>query len=410
MGGIIRSVERQTFLPSPGAGVGVLACTNYTEAAGERLESVHTHISRSDTADVSYVRFSEDNGRTWGQPRERPTRFDHPDGVGRRHRMGGYVDPATGRYLRLWIEGVLPTDHPKEGMRQWRVHHAISEDGGRSETFSGPVVHEGDEFDARHPLPGVTVGRNCVMLGDLTQRPITRADGAILVPVHSSPVGPDGDYANLGGGLTYTDCLVLIGRWRPDGRLAWTCSRRVVGEPARTTRGLIEPTLGELADGRLLMVMRGSNAPGNELPGTKWAARSDDGGQTWDEPRPWTYDDGEAFFSPSACSQLVPLPAGRLLWVGNICGRNPQGNSPRYPLVVGEVDRRTGLLRRASVGVVDDRAADESPRLTLSNFAVRPDRADGSLVLHMTRLFAGARDHDPPDFTADAMVYRIVVD
>ena len=334
----------------------------YTTADGLELVSVHSHTSRSDTVEVAYVRRSEDNGRSWGEAEEWPMRFEDRDGMGRRHVRGGYVDPRTGRYLQVWTEGVLPTDDPLEGMRQWKLHYAVSEDGGRTRVVAEQIICAGQEFDAVHPLPGVTIGTNCVMIGDLGQLPLTRSDGAILMPVQSTPIGPDGKYYNPGAGYTYTDCLLLVGHWSEDGRLCWSCSERVCGDPERTTRGLVEPTIAELADGRLMMVMRGSNDAHNELPSHKWRALSADGGQNWGAVEPWTYSDGEAFFSPSACSQLIPWVDGRLLWAGNICAANPSGNRPRYPLVVGEVDRENGLLIRESMQAVDDEM------LTLSNF------------------------------------------
>ena len=52
--------------------------------------------------------------------------------------------------------------------------------------------------------------------------------------------------------------------WQPDGTMAWTASERIVADPAQTTRGVLEPTIAFLADGRLMMVMRGSNAKRHE--------------------------------------------------------------------------------------------------------------------------------------------------
>lgn len=401
-------VSREVFVPSPGAGVGVLAGSYYTTVDGARLVSVHKHMSRSDTCDVAYLRTSEDNGRSWSGAQAWPTRFDHPEGTGRRHPRGGYVDPVTGRYVTVWTEGVLPTDSPLEGMRRWVLHYSVSCDGGATQVVNEQVICEDDGCDARHPLPDVTTGCNCVMIGDLGQRPITRPDGVILVPVQSSPTGPDGDYANPGAGLTYTDAMVLMGRWREDGGLAWTCSERIEGDPERTTRGMVEPTLGRLNGDRLLVVMRGSNDRRPELPAHKWFAISDDGGMTWSRPEPWTWDEGAAFFSPSSCSQLVEHSDGRLFWMGNICPDNARGNSPRYPIVLGEVDRDSGLLVRDSISIVDDRRPGESEHLTLSNFLVREDRETGQLLLHLSRLFAHDDRHSgKPDFTADAMLVRI---
>jgi len=96
--------------------------------------------------------------------------------------------------------------------------------------------------------------------------------------------------------------------------------------------------------------------------------------------------------------------------MGNICKDNPKGNSPRYPLMLGEVDRHTGCLIRDSLAVIDDIQPSESPKLTLSNFLVREERGSGDLLLHLTRLFANdfgqTKGHD---WTADAWVYRITV-
>jgi hypothetical protein len=184
----------------------------------------------------------------------------------------------------------------------------------------------------------------------------------------------------------------------------------VAGDPRLSTRGFFEPTLGELADGAILMVMRGSNDKSPELPGYKWFSRSVDGGQNWSEPRPWTYQDGEAFFSPSSCSQLIPYSDGRLFWAGNICRENPRGNAPRYPFILAEVDLESGLVIKDSVTVIDELREGESPYLTLSNFLVREDRPTGDLLLHMTRLFAhDFRENQQVNWTADALLTRIKI-
>ncbi len=260
-------ISHGVFVPSPRPNVGVMGGSYYTGATGLDLVSVHSHTSRSDTVDVAYVRRSPDNGRTWSEVVAWPMSFDHSDGTGRRHVRGGYVDPQSGRYIQVWTEGVLPNDDPLEGMRQWKLHYSVSQDGGATQLVDEQIVHTGEGYDEVHHLPGVTVGRNCAMIGDLGEVPLTRSDGVILVPVQSSPTGADGMYENPGAGFTYTDCLLLMGTWRGDGGLDWTCSERVVGDPQRSTRGLIEPTIAELADGRILMVMRGSNDARLELPG-----------------------------------------------------------------------------------------------------------------------------------------------
>ena len=406
--GKARVLSKDVFIASPKKGTAIFGASYYTKLDSSDLMSVHRHTSRSDTVDVAYIRLSDDNGQSWSETTEWATKFDHPNGTGRRHPRGGYVDPNNGKYLTVWTEGILPTDDPLEGLKQWTLHYSVSEDGGRTRAISEQIIHAGDAYDATNHMPGITVGKNCLMIGDLGQRPLTRSDGVIMLPVQSSPVGPDGEYFNPGAGYTYTDCMMLFGTWKSDGHLSWTASERLEGDPNRTTRGLVEPTIAELTDGSILMVMRGSNDVRREWPGYKWYSKSYDGGMTWTKAEPWTYSNGTPFYSPSATSQLIPHSDGRLLWMGNISEENSKGNSPRYPIVIGEVDLKTGLLIRDSVANIDDRQSNESPYLTLSNFYAREERGSGHLLLHMTRLFAqNFREDGNTDWTADSLLYRI---
>lgn len=403
-------IRREVFLASPKPGTAVLANTYYTRPTGTELISMHELMSRSDTTDVAFFRYSTDNGRTWTAGEEIRTEERRPQGKLRRMLRGACVDPHTGRFLRFRIEGVLPTDDPLEGMKQWVVFYSASVDGGRTWYLDEQIIHRGAEFSPTHPLPGVQTGRTCFMIGDTASVPLILDDGAILLPVIITPAGPDGNYSNPGGGYTYTDAAVLHGRWAADGRhLEWELSELIKADPKLSTRGMDEPTLARLADGRLLMVLRGSNDKKPELPGRRWVAYSRDRGRTWTKPAPWTYDGGGDFFSPASCSQLLAHSSGRIFWLGNITNENPAGNRPRFPFVVGEVDRATGLLRRESVRVVDDRGPGDSPDLSLSNFSAHEDRTNGEIILHLSRLFQQSKG-DVRDWTSDAYVYHIPVD
>jgi len=402
-------IRRERFVASPKPGVAVLASAYYTRPTGLDLISMHQWMSRSDTTDVAFIRISPDHGATWSAPEEVRTEERRPDGTLRRMLRGGCVDAYTGVFLRFRIEGVLPTDDPLEGLRRWTVHYSGSRDGGRTWFVDEQIIHRGPGYTAVRPLPGVEIGKTCYMIGDTASVPLFLADGTLLLPIILTPAGPDGNYVNPGGGYTYTDAAVLLGRWTADrSRLEWEISERVRGDPARSTRGMDEPTLAALADGRLLMVLRGSNDRKPDLPGHRWAAYSSDHGRSWTTPAPWTYTDGTTFHSPSSCSQLLTHSSGRIFWLGNLTPENPRGNRPRYPFVVGEVDRGSGRLMERTVRVVDDRRPDDSPDLALSNFSAREDRATGEIVLHLTRLFA--RSHgETRDWTADAEIYRIAV-
>lgn len=393
-------IRREVFRASPREGVAIMAYAFYTSKRGGHMISLEERWTRSDTIDVAYVRRSSDHGRSWSHPLEMRTGERHPEGMLRRHPRAGFVD-SRGRYIEFWVEGILPTDNPIEGLRAWNIFYRVSRDGSRTFGPSRQIVHSGSGFDARHPLPGVWTGKNCVMLGDMPCTPLEAADGTVLLPVQISPLAPDGTLDNPGGGYTYTDCAVLRGRWIGN-ELEWEMSDSVKGDPARSTRGMDEGTLGFLNGSRLLMVMRGSNQGNPDLPGYRWFSLSSDGGRRWTAPEPWSYTDGQPFFSPGSCSQLVDHSSGRLLWLGNITGSNPRGNRPRYPFVIGEVNPSSGLLKRENVTTIDTLQPGEDPILSLSNFFAREDRVTGGLAVHMTRLFAGSGP-----WSGDSNVYHL---
>ena len=395
-------IRRELFAAAPARGVAVMAYAFYTRPDGGEMISIEERWSRSDTVDVAFVRRSSNYGRTWSEPIEVRTGEKRTDGMLRRHPRAGYVDPG-GRYVEFWIEGVLPSDDPLEGLRNWNIYYRVSHDGGRNFGPPRQVVHAGPEFDARHPLPGVWTGKNCVMLGDMPCVAVTAPGRRILLPAQITPLGPGGKLSNPGGGYTYTDAAVLVGTWRGD-QIEWDMSDLVRGDPARSTRGMDEGTLGFLSDGRVLMVLRGSNDRHPEVPGYRWHSISRDGGRRWTAPEPWTYDDGERFFSPSSCSQVVRHSSGRLFWLGNIVPENPRGNRPRYPFVIGEVDARAGLLQLSTVRTIDTLQPGEDPVLSLSNFYAREDRQTHAIAVHMTRLFAGSGP-----WSGDAFVYYVPV-
>ena len=325
-------VQRDVFLASPAKGTAVMAEAYYTRSHGGAMLSIEHRLSRSDTVDAAYYRTSRDYGRTWSAPVARSTGERRPAGMWRRHPRACHLDPRTGRFLEFWVEGVLPTDDPLEGMRQWNIFYTV--DGGPARQ----LIHEGAEFDARHPLPGVYTGRNCVMLGDVASLPLTLPDGAILLPAITTPLRSDGQLFNPTGGYTYTDALVLHGHWRGKD-LLWRAADPVKGDPLRSTRGMDEPTLARLADGRILMLLRGSNDRNPSLPGYRWMSYSTDGGWHWTEPQPWTYTTGEPFFSPSACSQLLRHSNGKLYWIGHIYASQSARQSASLSRRIGEWPR-----------------------------------------------------------------------
>lgn len=388
------AIKREVFLKSPGKGTAVMGIAYYTKPTGLDMVSLEQRWSRSDTIDTVFRRTSTDNGRTWSAPVESKTGEKRPNGTWRRHPRAGYVDPKTRHLLEFWMEAVLPTDDPLEGLRSYGVYYSI--DGGPTRQ----LIHKGPGFDAKHPIPGSELGRNGLMLGDQGSAPITAPNGDILVPLEIFPA-KDGKLYNPGGGYTWSEAAVAIGRWKGRG-IEWTMSNILQGDPAVTTRGMVEPTIAFLDQKRVLMVLRGSNDKNPKLPGYKWYSISSDGGHTFPPATPWRYTTSEPFFSPSSCSYLLPHSNGKLYWLGNLTPENPRGNRPRYPFVIGEVDRATGLLKQDAIRSIDNRQPGENEILSLSNFYAHEDRESKEIVLYMTRLFAFN-----DGWEGDAMRYRV---
>lgn len=396
--------ERSVFLASPGGGTLVYGNSFYTRAAGlEKMRTRHVE-TRSDLIDSEEIGFSQDNGRSWSAWEKREVVFKQAGGTRRIWRMPGVADGE--RLVTIVLEGVLPGDDAMDGLKHYYLRCQVSKDGGRTSVTDEVICGPG--FTAEHPFAGVWVGKNSIMMGDLGSRPIRTRGGRILVPAQVTPLGPDGEYYNPGGGYTFHEAAVLIGQWREDERLSWRMGPTVKIDPARSTRGAIEPTLAQMGDGRILMVIRGSNGgtkdTEHQIPSYRWHAVSADEGETWTEPVPWTYaENGKAFYSPSSCSQLLPHSNGKCYWLGNICKENAQANSPRYPFVIGRVDQESLQLMEASVTKIDDRGEGEDASLTLSNFMAHEDRKSGGVIVHMSRFV-------PATWTGDAYIYRIAVE
>ena len=401
--------SRTLFFASPRQGVLAYGNSFYTHAEGLEKVCFRSLQTRSDAFDTIERSFSPDNGKTWQE--FEPLSFIRKTDRGtlRQFNFPGFVDPVTGRLLTMILEGVLPTDNPLEGTKNYYLRYRVSNDGGRSNLVDELVIQKGG-YTPEHPCEGMWVGKNSIMIGDLSCRPIRMAAGKVLVPVQICPIGPDGEYYNPGGGYTYHEAAVLIGTWQEDGRLAWEISSRIANDPAKSTRGCIEPTLAQMPDGRILMVLRGSNGgkkdPECKIPGYRWYSISSDGGYTWSPVEPWTYENGEAFYSPSSCSQLLKHSNGRYYWLGNITPKNPHANGPRYPLVIGDVDPASCLLKKDTIVVVDDRQSGEHADMMLSCFMVHEDRETGEIVLHMSRAFTdGVQNRN-----GNAYQYRIEID
>jgi len=352
---------------------------------------------------VGNTRWSPDNGKTW-QAISPHKQFDSGLTKGfRRHLYPPYLDTRTDRMLTMALALDVANLDPKikeppVGSNEYYLRYRVSLDGGKTFLFDEPVVQKGDEYNPRHPIAGVFLGKNGYYLGDLGCQPITIKTGQILVPVQVPKIDDQGKLTLPGGGFTYQDTRVLIGTWTADNHLEWNVSELVEGDPKINSRGVFEPTLIEMPDSRLLMVMRGSNGgkidKEGKWPAHKWFSVSTDGGVHWTKPEPWGYSNGEKFHSPSSMSQLLKHSSGRVFWVGNLTPTNPKANLPRWPLVIGEVDPVTLQLIKPSVLTIDTVREGEKT-INLSHFFVREDRATHDLICPLRRWNLGYKKYTP---------------
>jgi hypothetical protein len=338
---------------------------------------------------------SPDNGRTWTSLPESPD-FDSklPHGY-RRESFPLFVDHTDGRIVRVVASmdtpGLDPSVvEPPVALETYYLRYRVSLDGGRTYLFDEQIIQQG--HTKNNPFEGVFYGKNGIFMGDVGSQLLRTRAGKVIIPAQACRLGASGALWSPGGGFTYTDVIMVIGTWAAGHRLTWETSRPVKGDPRRSTRGMIEPTVAELPDGRLLCVMRGSNGgtkdPEFKIPSYRWCSVSADGGYHWTKPAPWTYDDGEPFFSPSSMSQLLRHSSGRCFWLGNLSEQNCQGNDPRYPLVIGEVEAKTLRLIKRTLLVVDTKRPDEAG-VNLSHWWAYEDRATHDIIITGARYKVG---------------------
>lgn len=384
-------------------GLEMIKGSGYTEATGSTL------LIKPGEEYMPNGFYSPDNGRSWVRLPANPD-FDSKLPYGyRRENFPVFVDYSNGKIIKvvpsLDTPGLDPTIvEPPIALEAYYLRYRVSVDGGKTFLFDEPIVQKGKTPE--NPFEGVYRGKNGIFMGDVGSQLIRTRQGRIIIPAQACKLGPDGKLWSPGGGFTYTDVIMIIGRWRKDNRLEWEISQPIEADPARSTRGMIEPTVIEMPDGRLLCVMRGSNGgskdPEFKIPSYKWYSVSTDGGYHWTKPEPWTYDDGTPFFSPSAMSQLLKHSSGRYFWIGNINETNSRGNNFRYPLVIGEVHPQTLRLIKSTVTVIDTKRPEE-PGVNLSHWWGFEDRETKDIVIVGARF---SQDYNK----ASPILYRIGVE
>jgi len=398
-------VSKKIWIEPPEEGVSVGGRALYCEPTGLRMVREYYLSGVSDKITAAYRQYSQDNGKTWSKPERagRDVRYEGDTLIEFLTGVPFVLDGDRGVYMRFSREIVMPHGEVLEGCKHRRIFYEMSRDGGKTFGELKQLIERGAEFDATHHMKGVFEGKNSATMSSY----LILSPGELLVAVYIFPVGEKGELYNPFGGYTFSDVAFIRGKVTEDASdIKWETTQVIRIDPALSIRGLDEPTMARLRDGRILCICRGTNGiRGESTPGGSWVTVSEDDGRTWGAVRRIGFNDGAVLFVPSSISHLIRHSNGKLYWIANIVPSPPSGNSPRYPLVIAQIDEDTISVIRETMTVIDTKHEGESDALQLSNFGVYEDRETHEIVVTLARLFA----RDGSDWSAPCVKYTIDV-
>ena len=397
----IVTVQKEVYKKHPRKGAAALVSVRYVGPKLERLET-HSVEFRDDVHSERFTRFSSDNGKTWSPTRPLASTDVYYKGKELAESGGaGFYDRKIGLLVGVWLRQIAIN-----GIYNNFTYSRFSRDFGQTWSNPGQLRYEAAvDFDPDDPHNARFLKSSQGYFGNNI---IRHSSGTLIhVVAHANAPG-DEDNARRSWKM---GSVVFIGRWNPDENdYEWTAGARVEISPLHSARGLMEPEVAELKDGRLLIVWRGSNLgwTGEKatLPGRKFFSVSSDGGETLSPPREWKYDDGTSFYSPSSIHRMIRhSQTEKLYWLGNICSTPPRGNSPRYPLVIGEIDETKAALKKTTITAIDDRRPDQPENIQLSNFSLLEDREKHHLELYLTIL----GEYPDSVYTSNCYKYKVLL-
>ncbi len=383
-------VTRELYIKSPKVGHSVILNAGYCGPGLERREMLCLECAgRDDLPFTPKERFSKDNGRTW-TPWQPLPEFVHQE----KDRWDIFSlstihqDPKTGLCLGA---GLRQTMLEKPLRYYTHTYWGISDDNGK--TWSNVTqfrYEEGALRDPANPLDPNFLHNNQAYTGMSTlcrNGTIVLSCTGVNLPKDAPDTDPTEEFKSWDKAPHARDNALacFVGRFDPARRTyEWRMSNRVWVPLSVSCRGMQEAAPVELKDGRILIVCRGSNT--KVTPGRKWFSLSGDGGLTLSEIRELRYDDGSRFYSPSSIHYFLRHSvSGKLYWLANICPEPPEGNLPRHPLVIAEIDETIPAVKRDTLTVIDTRQPGEGSGLNLSNFNVFENRETHEIEIYMSR-------------------------
>ena len=364
-------VEKEIFIPSRG-GRGVFpGFVTYIHPKDPVLLHRFGWADASDTYDDFHDSTSRDGGRTWSEPILRLQSRPVEGGRLRYCENAAFFDAERNRLITIVSKFVYPKDRFDPDVPR-KLEVAVRDLAQDAEPEPATI-----DFGL---AGGITISF-CF--------PIKTSRGTIVVPAVRPETGEDGkSLHHPRSRQVIHDACMLIGTYGEGGALSWRVGKPLRIDPALSSRGLSESTPVELRDGRLALLARGSNAGMSEVPGRKWLSFSEDGGESWSAPEPLLDGDGRPVESSATGAALFrSIRTGGLTFIGNIApeGTRADGNWPRSPLVIAEVQESPLRLRRETIAVIDERGPKDTPRTQISNFRYYEERSTGDVIVFATR-------------------------
>ncbi|NUQ65711.1 MAG: exo-alpha-sialidase [Pirellulales bacterium] len=323
--------------------------------------------------------------------------YHYPDAAGPAQNFyrGTYplkLDDRRAVAMMLVTRGI---DDTVTGFMDYKLWYCVSTDGGKTYDEERPMIQRGAEYSAQHPNRYVWVGKNSFCFATLPPFFVKMSNGQILLPCFYAPLDEKGVYYNPNHTPTYSLVFCLIGTW-DDAKndVVWDVTDPITLPPDKSMDGLSESGVMELQGkpGHIFMAMRAGNWMDRtgKVPCWKWKTLSTDYGRTWSQPAPFTYSDGSSFWSPTSQAMFIrSSTTGKAYWIGNISRVRPRAGSPRYPLVIAELDEEKLGLRPQTVTVIDDRMPGDGSNMQLSNFSFIEDPTTGHILVTLHRLGGG---------------------
>jgi hypothetical protein len=419
------SVKKEVHAPSPEPRAGISLSMCYI-GSGLKREEIQAIIRSSDWVEKPRKRISADNGRTWSGweiiDEKSKIQGDYTMEGGESQGGTGPYDPVSQKLIKPVFQRIIK-GKPQLAMSEiWKGNrlfcdhgfYQLSGDNGLTWGEAYQLKYEaGPDFNFRYWADEKYYRTNEMYIGNA----LVLKNGSVVISATIPVPFMDDEDKNMPSIFpnNYREGCVggavcFIGRWNEQRQnYDWKVSKPVFVPRRISTRGLDELHISELTNGKLLMIIRGSNTGLDPVkcPGRKWFSVSEDGGHIWSEVKDIRYDSGEQFYSPAAISSTIRSSKnGKLYWIGNISGVPAEGNSPRYPLQIIEIDEDNISFKKETLTIIDDRdPASDSESLQLSNFSILENRETKEVEIYLLRL--GEHGGGDDIWTADAYKYTL---